>query len=101
MPDDLDDVFPDAPIPPRRVSPHSFDDPAVKAKWSHMNDDLTDWLKETADWAECQAPMTCEIGQFAHRLVISGHRPYDGEAIQAFGMDWVWLENKQAWQRVT
>jgi hypothetical protein len=99
--DDLDDVFPTAPTPIRKAKIGSFDDPTVRAKWEHVNDDLPAWHEAQAELAECTAPMACEIGQYAHRLTICSHHPYHGEMAYAFGRAWAWDGGKHAWERMS
>ena len=54
-----------------------------------------------ADLADCTAPATAAIGDYAHRLAIPGaSHPTEGERRYALSCGWQWDTERHGWKRI-
>jgi hypothetical protein len=64
------------------------------------NRGLAAWIDAGADLADCTAPATAEIGEYAHRLAIPGaSHPVHGERRAGLGRAWTWDADRHGWRR--
>jgi len=72
---------------------------AVDALMAHYNRGLAAWIDAGAELADCTAPATAELGDYAHRLAIPGaSHPTDGERRVTPGHGWQWDAERHGWR---
>ena len=72
----------------------------VDALMAHYNRGLRAWIDAGADLADCTAPATAELGDYAHRLAIPGpSHPVHGERRAGLGRAWQWDAGRHGWRR--